>query len=81
MSEIEKLKACFRETLALGPNEDVEELAYQEHPSWDSVGHMRLVAAIETSFDIVMDTDEILDMSSFGKALEILKAHDVAAAA
>ncbi len=78
MSNLEKLKTCFREALALPASEPVETLAYQQHPSWDSVAHMRLVAGIETAFDIMMETDQILAMSSFSKAQEILQTHGVA---
>lgn len=77
MSSLEKLKQCFRDALALGPEVEVETLAYQQHPSWDSVAHMRLVVALESSFDIMLDTDQILDMSNFDKAREILKSHNV----
>ncbi|ACM92125.1 hypothetical protein NAMH_1601 [Nautilia profundicola AmH] len=33
---------------------------------------MTLVAAIEDEFDIMLDTDDIIDMSSFAKAKEIV---------
>lgn len=33
---------------------------------------MGLVAAIEDTFDIMMDTDDIIDFSSFDKGKEIL---------
>lgn len=77
MTNLEKLASCFREALALDSNESVETLGYQQHKSWDSVGHMRLVAALETSFDIMMDTDQILGMSCYSKAKETLVAHGV----
>lgn len=73
MSPFERLEHCFRDVLVLPSDADVKTLAYQEHPSWDSVAHMRLVAALETSFDIMLETDQILEMSSFTKAVEILK--------
>jgi acyl carrier protein len=81
MSNLIQLEACFRDVLALPANADVSALAYQEHPSWDSVAHMRLVAAIESTFDIMMETDQILDMSSFAKAVEILAACEINLAA
>lgn len=75
MASHDLLKSCFRDALALPSSTDFEALNYQEHPSWDSVGHMRLISEIETIFDIVLTTDEILDMSSFEKACEIVGAH------
>lgn len=78
MSNLEMLNTCFRQALALNENAPVETLAYQQHPSWDSVAHMRLVAALETAFNIMLETDQILGMSSYTKAKEILKSHDIA---
>ncbi|MDX9689455.1 MAG: acyl carrier protein [Proteobacteria bacterium] len=77
MTNLETLASCFRDVLELHSAFPVETLAYQEHPAWDSVAHMRLIAAIETAFDIMMDTDQILGMSSFEKAKEILASHDI----
>lgn len=52
-------------------------LEYQSIPEWDSVGHMELIAAIEDAFDIMMDTDDIIDFNSYEKGKEILKKYDV----
>lgn len=81
MTNTEKLATCFRDILDLPADADVGQLAYQQHPSWDSVAHMRLVAAIETAFDVMMETDQILDMSSYQKAQEILESLNVDLAA
>ena len=81
MNTIQKLHDCFRQALALPVGTAIEGLAYQDHPSWDSVAHMRLIAAIETAFDLMLDTDEILEMSSYDKTVELLARHDIALAA
>ena len=36
-----------------------------------------LVAALEDAFDIMIDMDDIIDLSSFEKGKEILKKYDV----
>ena len=46
--------------------------------TWDSVGHMSLIAALEDAFGIVLDVDDIIDFSSFEKGKEILGKYDVA---
>ncbi len=74
----EKLRACFTEALVLPAETDLETLRYQSIPAWDSIGHMRLIAAIEGAFNIMLTTDQILDLSSYAKACEILGAHGVA---
>jgi len=68
----EKLKAAFAETLMIPEDEVVDDLTYNTIEAWDSVAHMALVAKIEEVFDIMLDTDDIIDMSSFAKAKEIV---------
>ncbi|HVK73789.1 MAG TPA: acyl carrier protein [Kofleriaceae bacterium] len=74
----DKLRAAFREALGLATTTDVEPLTYRGIPQWDSVAHMQLVAAIETAFDIMLDTDDVLAMSSYAKAREIVGKYGVA---
>ena len=47
-------------------------LKYQDVEAWDSVGHMGLIASLEEAFDIMMDTDDIIDFGSYEKGKEIL---------
>ena len=53
----------------------MEGLEYQAVTEWDSVGHMTLIAALEDAFDIMMDTDDIIDFSSYEKGKEILASN------
>lgn len=71
MTNLEKYNAAFMESLELNENQ-LAGLEYQAVPAWDSVGHMGLIAAIEDAFDIMMDTDDIIDLSSYEKGKEIL---------
>ena len=77
MTNVEKLAKVFADTFGISEAE-TEGLQYQGIEQWDSVGHMTLIAAIEDEFDIQLDTDDIIDMSSFEKAREILKKYNVA---
>lgn len=76
-----KLIETFRAGLNLPADVDVRSLRYNEIKEWDSVGHMALVGALEEAFDVMLDTDDVLDMSSFDKAVEILGKYDVDLAA
>ena len=74
---IQKLKDAFAEALRLPPDSDFESLEYRGISSWDSVGHMQLVAEIEAAFDIMLETEDVLGMSSFVKAGEIVTRYGV----
>lgn len=76
MTNLEKYNNVFCENLNVTADQLVG-LKYQGVELWDSVGHMTLVAALEDAFDIMMDTDDIIDLSSYEKGKEILKKYDV----
>jgi acyl carrier protein len=44
---------------------------------WDSLGHMNLVMGLEDTFDVHFEVDEITELSSGGKIIEILRAKGV----
>ena len=77
MTNKEKYINAFVEGLEISAEEVTETLEYQGIPNWDSVGHMALVACLEDAYDIMMDTDDIIDLSSFKKGIEILKKYDI----
>ena len=76
MSNLEKYNNAFIEAFEIDESR-LEGLTYQGLPEWDSVGHMSLVACIEDAFDIMMETDDIIDFSSYEKGKEILAKYDV----
>ncbi|HVP15349.1 MAG TPA: acyl carrier protein [Terriglobales bacterium] len=72
-----KLRECFSSVLGIPIDQVTDELAYNSIKAWDSVGHMALVAALESAFDIMLDTDDILALSSVAQAKEILGRYGV----
>jgi acyl carrier protein len=76
MSLIEKYNEVFITNLSITA-EQLPDLTYQSVPAWDSVGHMGLITALEEAFDIMIDTDDIIDLSSYQKGKEILKKYNV----
>ncbi len=77
MTNIEKYRNAFVTGLGI-TEEETEGLVFEGVPQWDSVGHMALINSIEDEFDIVIDTEDIVDFSSFEKGIEILKKYDIA---
>ena len=76
MNNMEKYVGAFVSALEVEP-EDVYVLVYGESEKWDSVAHMTLVATLEDGFDIMLDMDDIIDLSSFEKGKEILAKYAV----
>lgn len=74
MTNGEKYLNVFKEVLNV-TDDQVSDLIYQGVENWDSVGHMALISALEEAFDIMMDTDDIIDFSSYEKGKEILESN------
>lgn len=77
MTNLEKYNQAFVKALDMEEADVNESLEYQGIPSWDSIGHMELISQLEDAFDIMMDTDDIVDLSSYNIGKEILAKYDI----
>ena len=73
----ERLRQCFHQSLGLPEESLTDELAYASVPQWDSIAHMALIAALESEFDVMLETEDILGMSSVGEARRILARYGI----
>ena len=77
MSNLESYKSAFVEGLGIDENKVEETLKYNDIPEWDSIGHMTLISNLEEKFKITIETDDIVDFSSFKKGKEILSKYKI----
>ena len=68
----ERLAAAFALAFGLEPGTDVSGYEYGQVEAWDSTAHMILIAEIELAFNIMLSSDDVIDMSSFSRAEEIV---------
>ncbi len=68
-----KYKQAFIDALLIDESILKRNLEYNAITEWDSIGHMSLVAELEDKFDIMMEMDDIIEMSSYEKGAEILE--------
>ena len=72
-----KLIKAFCEALEIEESVVIDDLKYQSIEQWDSISHMMLIAELEDAFDVEIDTDDVIDMSSVAKAKEILEKNGI----
>jgi len=77
MTNKEKYAQVFIDSFSITADQLNENLVYQSVQQWDSIGHMGMVAALEEAFDIMMETDDIIDFGSYTKGIEILAKYNV----
>ena len=72
-----KIIEVFAKALGISKEKVIDSLEYNAISEWDSIGHMSLVNDLETAFDIILEVDDIINMSSVAKVKEILKKYEV----
>ena len=77
MTNQEKYDQIFMECFSVEKSVLNDEFVYQCVPEWDSVGHMSMIAAIEDAYDIMMETDDIIDFGSYTKGRELLAKYGI----
>lgn len=77
MSTLKKYNKAFVDSFSISDEKNLDNLKYNEIDEWDSIGHMTLIAALEESFKISFETDDIVDFSSYTKGKEILEKYKV----
>lgn len=76
MNNIELYNNAFIEAFGIKESE-LAGLEYQAIAAWDSIGHMNLISNLEEKFDIMFDTDDIIDFSSYEKGKELLAKYEI----
>jgi acyl carrier protein len=68
----EVIQGAFVSAFNLPPEQFSDALEPQDVTVWDSLGHLKLVAALQEKLGIEFEIDEIMQMESAGKIKEIL---------
>lgn len=71
----ERIFKQFQAVMGIADDMAKSDIVYNVAPGWDSVAHMTLIAALENEFDCMLEMDDIIDMSSFAKAVEIMSKY------
>ena len=77
MTNKKKYEEVFINSFSLNKSELNEKLVYESVLDWDSVGHMGMIAELEEVFSIELETDDIIDFSSFERGKELLKKYGI----
>ena len=77
MDNQKKYKKVFVESLAINSEAFNEDIKYNDIPEWDSIGHMTLMSGLEDAFKISLETDDVIEFSSYKVGVDILKKYKV----
>jgi acyl carrier protein len=73
-----KLDKVIRETFVLGDEVPItNDLGPGRVDGWDSLGHVRLLASLESTYGISVSMDEMVDIETVGDIKDLLRRKNV----
>jgi acyl carrier protein len=77
MNTFEQLKETMALTLNVRPDLICEATDQEDVGSWDSLGHINLMVALENTFDIALEVEDFARLTSMPAILAYLKDHGI----
>jgi len=77
MTTKQKYDKVFMDSLSLKESELTPDLSYNKVDSWDSLGHMALVTGLEEAFGVTLETDDVINLSSYLTGQDVLRKYGV----
>lgn len=78
MTNLEKLNNIFCEVFSVEASVLDDNFNNKNVEGWDSVRQLSLTSAVEDTFDIMLDPEDILEFTSYGNAKTVLAKYDIA---
>jgi len=78
MSILQRVVRVFHQVFAVNPERVTMQTVPDDVPKWDSLGHMAMVSGLEREFNIQFEVDEIMEMASVAKIVELLGKRGIA---
>lgn len=72
MTNLKKLNQIFCEVYSVEESALNEDFVNTNVDTWDSIHQLSMVAAIEEVFDLMMDAEDILEMTSYENVKKLL---------
>lgn len=69
--QLDKVIDIFSDVMGIPKNELNDAIAYNSHPAWDSLKHLKLISRLEIALDIEFDMDDVIAMENFGLVREL----------
>lgn len=77
MNQLEEYNRIFMEAFSLKEEDLQSDIAMGSINDWDSIGHVKLITMMEDTFDLMLETDDILNFASYEKGKEILRKYGI----
>tara|TARA_B110001469_G_C9584697_1_gene290006 strand:+ start:185 stop:412 length:228 start_codon:yes stop_codon:yes gene_type:complete len=73
MSKLSDLSDILASILKVNSKDITIDSSMDDFPEWDSVGHMNIILTIEEHFDVYIDDEDAMDLTSVKLLMHVIK--------
>ena len=77
MKQLDTYKQIFKDLFDVDDSALDDSFTFQSVDEWDSMTHLTLINELETAFDVMFETEDILHFGGYLNGIEILKRYGV----
>ncbi len=69
------LTALIAKSLKISADQVTDDLSYESIEQWDSLGHVNLMLSIESEYDVEIDEDTMIELTSVRAIRDYVAQH------
>ena len=73
MSKLSDLSDILASILKVNSKDITIDSSMDDFPEWDSVGHMNIILTIEEHFDVYIDDEDAMELTSVKLLMHVIK--------
>ena len=77
MKQLDTYKQIFKDLFDVDDSALDDSFTFQSVDEWDSMTHLTLINELETAFDVMFETEDILHFGGYLNGIEFLKRYGV----
>ena len=77
MNNLKKYNDVFASVFDVSEDELNEEFVFGKAPGWNSFAHMELIAQLEDTFEIMLETEDITHFGGYENGKKILAKYGI----
>jgi acyl carrier protein len=71
----QKVKDIISDTFKIEADSVNKNISADNTPDWDSLGHLRLVTALESEFGIMIEPQDFIKMSNYKGVIDVVELY------
>ncbi len=74
---LKRYNEVFMDVFGVTEEELGSDFSTETIEAWDSIGHMNLISSLEEEFDILFESDDLMEFQSYDKGIELMEKYGI----